>query len=114
MWKDILVFADGSDVGLARAKLALQLAQRFTAHLEAHAVGTVQPPPLVPMTTLMAHAYQGLLDDVRVKNANAVAALEALAPLGPSYSVYGDAELVGEVDEVATAAARAQDLVVLG
>jgi nucleotide-binding universal stress UspA family protein len=114
MWKDILVFADGSDVGLARAKVALALAERSEAHVEARTLATILPRPRGPMTSMLAAAYQELLVDVRARNASVVAALQKLAPLGERFSVHSEEVLFHDLAERAAAAARHQDLVVVG
>jgi nucleotide-binding universal stress UspA family protein len=114
MWKDILVFADASEPGLARFKLAHALAQRFDAHLEGHAIATVLPRPHGPMTTTLARIYQELLGEARQRNQDALVAFKAIAPVGARGSVHHSECLFDEIDDKAASAARAQDLVVIG
>lgn len=114
MWKDILVFADASEPGLARVALARELARRFDAHLEAHVIASLLPRPHGPMTASLAWAYEGMLKDARAGNEAALSAIKAKAPLGAHASAYLSECLFDQVDEVAAAAARVQDLVVIG
>ncbi|MDX2276781.1 MAG: universal stress protein [Hyphomonadaceae bacterium] len=103
-WRDILVFADGSEDGLARARMAKEIADAHKAHLEVAVLAPAPAKPATARTEALAPAER------------AVAQLRDLvgsgAPGGVSVHVL---ECVPEETRFAAArAARTADLVIFG
>jgi nucleotide-binding universal stress UspA family protein len=114
MWKDILVFADGSDEGLARLRVALDLARRHDAHLEAQVATPLPRRPEGPATSALLDAYQEVLSAAHARGASALAAVQALAPLGEAFSAGRCEVIFAGIRARVAVLARAHDLVIVG
>lgn len=113
-WKDILIVADATEHGLARVKLALDLARAHDAHLEANVVTRLPQPPYEPFAGALERTYQGLRSAARTEGVDALAAIGALAPFNDAFSGYLCEARFDQVRRAVAAAARSADLVILG
>ncbi|WP_395647892.1 universal stress protein [Terricaulis sp.] len=113
-WKDILVFADGSEDGLVRVKLALALAQAHEAHLEAQVVSVLPLHPWGPFSGAVEQAYQGARSAALAQGQRALAAIRGVAAFGADFSGQTCEAGFDAVQRVVAAAARPADLVMLG
>lgn len=112
-WKDIIVFADGSKNGVARAQMAGKLAREQGARLEI-CVPAVIPAPAygdsAPVVAEMADEALKLAQD------DAGRALAAAREAAPELDVSAQAPetLVSSASRLAGALGRAADLVIVG
>ncbi|HVY84800.1 MAG TPA: universal stress protein [Caulobacterales bacterium] len=113
-WRDILVFADGSEEAVVRARLALDLAHKHGAHCETRVITEAPPSPDLIGTPALEEAYQALLKRAREKGAAALEKLRKLARPGSGFSLHQQETPIVQVDRQAAIAARWSDLVVLG
>jgi nucleotide-binding universal stress UspA family protein len=112
-WRDILVFADASDDGVVRLRLALAIARAYESHLEANVV-VPMPDPIRGMNDVyFVRVYEELREKARKDGAAAVARLSELAP-AELVSVRAGEAMLGDVRALAARAARTADLVVVG
>ena len=114
-WKDLIVFADGSADGVARVKMAAELAKVAGAHLEAHTF-VETPRRLMTMAAgALADAYQEALVAAAREGDRAVEAMKAAGPgLGDRFSTYRQDAPHGDLRRVAGNVARAGDVAILG
>lgn len=114
-WNDILVFADGSENGLARARMAAALAQEHGARLEV-CIPALMPAPVhgagEPLIQDMADAAAKLARDDAGRAREAVRA--SVPELGERLVIEAPEMLLSHAHELAAGLARASDLVVLG
>ncbi len=113
-WKDILVFADASEDGLTRVKLALDIARAHDAHLEAEVVTVTPQHPYGPTTGALEQAYQNVRAAALARGLDAVKAVAKLAPLGESFSAYCCETEFDRIRRNVAAHARSSDLVIFG
>jgi nucleotide-binding universal stress UspA family protein len=111
-WREFLVFVDGSEDGLARMAMAMDVAAAHKGRLEALVL--VELPLPVSSETL-----EGMFDDtfrkVRKAGADAVVALQGIAK-GAAIEVSVDSWEIpgGQARDAAARAARTADLVIFG
>jgi nucleotide-binding universal stress UspA family protein len=113
-WKDILVFADGSEDGLTRLKLAMDIARAHDAHLEAQIVTALPQRPYGPASAALEDAFQEVLRAIEQRAADALAAVNKTAPPGETFSAYRCDGPFSHLRSLVAVAARSADLVVLG
>lgn len=113
VWRDILVFADGSQEGLSRVALAHNLAHRREAHLEARLITLAPEPPLGESTFAVERAVAALRQAAHERAMSAMRAVEETERPGQRFSVYHDACTWGEVARLAAAAALTSDLAIV-
>jgi nucleotide-binding universal stress UspA family protein len=114
MWRDILVFADGSAEGLARAQAAWSLAQQHGAHLEVDVVAA----EVRPLYAVDPAVMRAVLEDITgAAESEAMRAAESirntLAGAPRQLSVVVRSAFEAEVRALAARAARTADLVVV-
>jgi len=113
MWRDILVFADGSQEGLARAQAAWSLATAHGAHLEVDVVA----PQVRPLSAVDPAVLQAVLDDITSASENeakrAAERIRTMLAAKPArVSVAVKSAFEAEVEALAAVAARTADLVI--
>jgi nucleotide-binding universal stress UspA family protein len=113
MWREILAFADESDDGLVRARLALAIATANGAHLDVNVVVALPSPMTGIQDGYLVSAYNELRENARREGAKAVARLSDMTPAG-AFSVRASEAMIGDVRALAARAARTADLVVVG
>ena len=114
-WRDILAFADASDDGLARAKVAQTIADAHKAHLEVDVISPLPAPPYGPGAELVSQIYLEALAPARRASAEAAAKVRAaLRQDTQLLSVHERDCFPSDVRALAARAARTSDLVVLG
>lgn len=113
-WKDVLVFADGSDDGLVRVKLALDLALAHEAHVEAQIVTVLPLHPWGPFSGAVEQAYQAARRAALAQGEKALAAIAGLSPFGETFSGQTCEAAFDAVQRTTAVAARSADLVILG
>jgi nucleotide-binding universal stress UspA family protein len=115
VWRDILAFADASDDGLARAKIAQDIADAHKAHLEVDVVSPLPAPPYGPGAEMISQIYADALAPARAASAAAVAKVRAaLRQDVEAVSVHERDCIFSDARALAARAARTSDLVVLG
>jgi nucleotide-binding universal stress UspA family protein len=111
-WKNIVVFADGSDEGLCRVRSALELARPREAHVEVRHFADAPPMPFPGEVSergdIMFEALQAAQEKADVEKR----AIEAVGPLGRTFSVY--ARPVQYLQRAVSLASRGADLVIVG
>ncbi|HVY84802.1 MAG TPA: universal stress protein [Caulobacterales bacterium] len=113
-WRDFLAFVDGSEDGLARMKMAIDVAAAHKGRLEALVLVEL-PAPAVPVG-------QGMINEVldeaihkrRIAGQDAVEALQKIAAGASNVSVASWEVPNGQAREAAARAARTADLVIFG
>ncbi|ANP45855.1 universal stress protein [Candidatus Viadribacter manganicus] len=113
VWRDILVFADGSQEGLSRVALAHNLAHRREAHLEARLITLAPEPPLGETSFAVERAVAALRQAAHERAMSAVRAVEEMEKPGQRFSVYHDECSWGEVAHLGAAAALTSDLAIV-
>jgi|LNFM01.1.fsa_nt_gb nucleotide-binding universal stress UspA family protein len=113
-WKDILVFTDGSPSGLARLRMAMDLAQAHSAHLEAHVVTGLPARQYGPAAGALEEAYREARHAAEGRAAQALEAVRKVAAGRENFTAIRSDAPASELRAAAAAAARATDLVVLG
>lgn len=113
-WKDILVFADGSEAGLTRVKIARDIARVHEAHLEIHGLTLLPPRPYGPTTGSLEDAYRRVCAAAEHGGKDVLAAFEKIAPPGAHASAYQDVVTFAHARAIVASAGRSADLVVFG
>lgn len=114
-WCEILVFADASEDGLVRAKIAQDIASKHKAHLEIDVMAPLPAPPYGPGAEVMADIYASAVASARGAGAAAASKLRAaLTGDVEALSVHERDCFPHEVKALAARASRTADLVVLG
>jgi nucleotide-binding universal stress UspA family protein len=114
-WKEILALADGSPDGLARVRIAVELARAFGAHLEVQSFSLLPEFPMTEAAGALADAYGKARLEAAEAAEKAMSAIRALGPgLGEQFSAYRQDVTPGQARRLAGVFARTADLVVLG
>jgi len=113
-WKDILVFTDGSQDGLARLRLAMNLAQAHGAHLEANIATGLPSRHYGPAAGALEEAYRQAREAVERRAAEALAAVRQVAAGQANFTALRTDAPASELRARAAAAARTVDLAVVG
>jgi nucleotide-binding universal stress UspA family protein len=115
MWKDMLVFADGSENGVARALMAASLAATHDAWLEICVVTMLPAQARGRAGELIAELSEEVRTTAREDAGRAADAVRAAFPrLADRLFVWTAETESGEATETSASLAQAVDLVVLG
>lgn len=109
---EFLVFVDGSEDGLARLRLAADVAKQHGAHLEAILLNRL-PGPRFGANEAMADLYEADLKQSRATAAEALKALQAAAGAGDHHLHVVECG-AGEARDAAARLSRTADLVMIG
>lgn len=115
VWREILTFVEATDDGVARLRMALDLAAAEQAHLDAHVVVRLPPPAYGPGAEVMAEIYAQVVAGRREEATKAVAALRAgVEGKEAACAIHAAEALAPDVRAMAARMARTADLVVVG
>ncbi|MEJ0060375.1 MAG: hypothetical protein WDM79_12730 [Terricaulis sp.] len=115
VWREFLAFVDGSEDGLARMRMAMDVAAKHKGRLEALVLVELPLPDLA----VASETLEGMFDDayrkVRTAGANAVTALNIIAKEAKVEVNVSSWEIPGgQARDAAARAARTADLVIFG
>lgn len=114
-WKDIAVFADASDDGIARLSMAIAVAGNSDAKVYAHVVSLAPMQPYGIGAAALADAYADAYAVAHDAGGAAAARLRsACADVGDGVTVHQHDMTAADVRSQAAILARESDLVVLG
>ncbi len=112
-WREVLTFVDASDDGIARLRMALEVAKAQEAHLDAQVVVRLPPPTYGPGSEAMADIYAEVLAACREEGARAVATLRGSVE-AEACALHAAEAWPSDTRAMAARMARAADLVVVG
>ncbi len=106
-YKNLVVFADGSEAGAVRVRSALDLARQSDAHVEARYLYGLARYPLEIRTA--DDRYNKVAGAERARAHEIVRALEAIEPPGRDYAVHSQSTDDGRLGQLASNAMHGAD-----
>jgi nucleotide-binding universal stress UspA family protein len=111
--RDILVFADGSQNGVARARMSAELARAHDAHVELWVIAELPVRPYGEAAIVLADTIEEARQVAREGADQAVAALRKSLP-SERFEIRSAEATIGDAAKLAGGLARGADLIIVG